>query len=59
MKHPLVNRTSPKGQPFLGTCAACGKRDITFEALSRDDCENVRGVTYEQAVVEAVKGDAA
>ena len=56
MKHPLVNRTSPKGQPFLGTCAACGKRGITFEELSRDQCDNVRRMTNEQALLEAIEG---
>lgn len=54
MAHLLVNRTSPKGQPFVGTCAACGKTGITF-ATMREDCENVRGLTQEQAVIEAVE----
>lgn len=57
MKHPLVNRTSPKGVPFIGTCAACGKAGITFECLSSEECDNVRGMTQEQAVIEAVMGD--
>ena len=56
-KHLLVNRTSPKGQPFLGTCAACGKQNLTFDDLPKDECENVRGMTREQAIVEAVRGD--
>ena len=54
MKHPLVNRTSPKGQPFIGTCAACGKRGITFDRVSTEECENVRCMTNEQAILEAV-----
>lgn len=52
MMHPLINRTSPKGGPFVGTCAACGKQGITD--LQEDDCENVRGMTQEQALLEAV-----
>jgi len=57
MKHPLVNRTSPKGQPFVGTCAACGRRGITLEQTRTDgDCENFRGMTQEDALVEAVTG---
>jgi len=55
MKHFLVNRTSPKGQPFIGTCAACGKQGITFEQLSTDECENVRGMTREEAILEAIE----
>lgn len=54
MKHPLINRTSPKGGPFIGTCAACGKRGITN--LMEDGCENVRGLTQEQALHEAIEG---
>lgn len=56
--HPLVNRTSPKGVSFLGTCASCGKRGITFEMLSKDECENVRNMTQEEALIEAIEGPA-
>lgn len=54
--HLLVNRTSPKGQPFVGTCAACGKAGLTFATVN-EDCENQRGMTPEQALLEAVNGD--
>ncbi len=56
MRHMVVHRTSPKGpgQPFLGTCGACGKKEITFEQLGIDDCENVRGMTNEEAFLEAI-----
>ena len=59
MKHPLVNRTSPKGpgSPFIGTCAACGKTGITSEMLPTDECENVRAMTPEEALLEAIKGN--
>jgi hypothetical protein len=53
MKHPLVRRTSPKGQPFLGTCATCGKTDIPFEAVSVEECKNPT-MTYEQAILTAL-----
>ena len=58
MKHPLVNRTSPKGsgKSFLGTCASCGKQNITFEMLPTDECENVRQMSQEEALLEAVTG---
>lgn len=55
MKHPLVNRTSPKGQPFIGTCASCGKTDITFETMN-NECSNPRGLTQEQSLLEAIEG---
>lgn len=55
--HVLVNRTSPKGQDFIGTCAACGKRGITFEMLNTDECENVREMTQEEALIEAVSSN--
>lgn len=58
MKHPLINRTSPKGQPFIGTCAACGKKGLTFENISKDDdCPNQRDMTFEEALIEAIEGN--
>jgi hypothetical protein len=56
MAHLLVNRTSPKGEPFIGTCAACGKTGITFDNTD-EYCENQRGLTQEQAVLEAIEGE--
>ncbi len=58
MAHALINRTSPKGQPFVGTCAACGKTGLTF-ANMKDECENQRGLTQEQALLEAIEPPAA
>jgi len=54
-EHPLINRTSPKGQPFIGTCASCGKTGITFDRM-REECSNPRGLTQEQALLEAIEG---
>ena len=59
MKHPIVNRTSPtgKGKPFIGTCAACGKRGLTRKMIEEDDdCPNQRRMTNEQALLEAIEG---
>lgn len=53
MRHPLINRTSPKGQAFVGTCAACGKTGLTG-AATRGECENPRGMTNESALLEAI-----
>ena len=55
MKPPLVNRTSAKGTPFIGTCAACGKVGITFDRISTEECENVRNLNNEQALIEAIQ----
>jgi hypothetical protein len=54
MRHPLVNRTSLKGAPFVGTCAACGMTGLT-SATMQGECENVRGMTNEQALLEAIE----
>jgi hypothetical protein len=53
--HPLVNRTSPKGGEFIGTCAACGKTGLRMEDI-KGECENLRNLSQEQAVIEAVAG---
>jgi hypothetical protein len=54
MMHPLVNRTSPKGQAFIGTCAACGQTGLT-SATMRGECENMRDMTNESALLEAIE----
>ena len=55
MKHH-VERTSPKGQDFIGTCRLCGMTNLKASA-ALEDCENVRGLTAEQALIEAIRGD--
>jgi hypothetical protein len=56
MKH-AVHRTSPKGpgQPFIGTCANCGTPNLPASA-ALEDCPNVRGVTQDEALIEAITG---
>lgn len=51
-----LRRTSPKGEDFIGTCTLCGKADLTLVNLTWDECENQRGLTPDEAVVEAIKG---
>lgn len=55
MKHH-VERTSPKGGPFLGVCILCGKRDLPASA-ALEDCENFRGLTTEEAMIESITGE--
>lgn len=58
MKH-AIERTSPKGpgQSFIGTCRLCGVTGLKASA-ALEDCENVRGLSSEQALVEAITGEA-
>jgi hypothetical protein len=55
VKHPLINRTSPKGPGhiFIGTCASCGKPNAL---LTDDDCTDLRQMTQEDALIEATGG---
>ena len=55
--HTLI-RTSPKGpgQPFIGTCTQCGKTNLPGSAVW-DECENIRGISKEQALAELLEGD--
>lgn len=54
MKHH-VERTSPKGpgMPFIGTCRLCGMTGLKASA-ALEDCENVRGLSVEAALVEII-----
>lgn len=52
-----IERTSPKGpgQKFIGTCSLCGKPGLTFADMN-EPCENVRGLTQDEALIEAIEG---
>lgn len=54
-----LRRTSRKGkgQKFVGTCVLCGRRGLTAADMDAE-CENVRGLTQDESLVEAIKGDA-
>ena len=53
MKHS-IERTNPKGQPFEGVCVLCGERGLSFEDATKD-CPNVRGLTPDEALIQAIK----
>ena len=55
MKHSL-ERTSPFKTPFVGTCVLCGKKNVTSKQFFNEECLNVRGLTEEEAIVEAIIG---
>lgn len=54
MKHN-IERTSPKGGPFVGTCVLCGTPNLKMED-AMEDCPNQRGMTEEESILEAIKG---
>jgi hypothetical protein len=56
MKHSL-ERTSPKGrgQEFIGTCRLCGTPNLLMSAVF-EDCPNPRGLTEDEALIEAIEG---
>lgn len=54
--HPIVNRMSPHGQPFVGACGACGKEGITYDMITTDECSNPDRIRDEAATIQAIRG---
>jgi hypothetical protein len=50
-----LERTSPKGGPFVGYCIKCGKRDLTGEQMW-EPCPNPGGMTDADALLQAIEG---
>lgn len=48
-----IERTSPKGTPFIGTCRLCGKPNLLAKQ-ALEECENVRGLTQDEALIETI-----
>lgn len=55
MQTHALERTSPKGQTFVGTCRLCGQPGLSSRDAMKP-CENVRGLSQEEAVLEAIVG---
>lgn len=51
-----LERTSPKGGPFIGRCVKCGKTDLPGAAVF-EECPNPSGRTATQDVINAIKGN--
>lgn len=51
-KHALT-RTSPKGEPFLGTCLQCGATALPSSAI-REECVNPAGFSEDEALLLAL-----
>lgn len=58
MTQHALERTSPKGTPFIGTCTKCGTPGLTF-ATMRGECANPGGLSQDDALLLAIRGDAA
>ena len=52
MKHH-IERTSPKGEAFVGTCRLCGQTGLRAADATKD-CANVRGLTEGEAMLETL-----
>lgn len=53
MKHN-IERTSPKGGLFIGTCVLCGSANLRFSDVTQD-CPNQRGLTEDESLLHAIK----
>jgi len=53
-----LERTSPKGGPFVGTCWLCGTPNLKANAAC-EPCPNHRGMSNAQAIIAAVQGNLA
>jgi len=53
MSHSL-ERTSPKGTPFIGTCTKCGRGNLTLADL-HGHCVNPANITDNEALSLAVQ----
>lgn len=53
MQHAL-ERTSEKGQKFIGKCISCGKDDLTIHDIFIEECHGNK--TQEEIILEAIEG---
>lgn len=54
-KTHVIERTSPLGEPFVGTCTLCGTAGLTT-AQVHEPCSNPARVSANDAVVSAIEG---
>ena len=52
-----LTRTSPKGQPFIGTCMKCGTPNLTMAQAMRGGCVNPANFTQEETLLIAIEGE--
>ena len=51
-----IERTSPMGEKFIGTCVLCGTAGLTI-GQAREACANPRNVSQEQSIMDAIEGN--
>jgi hypothetical protein len=56
-RHHAIERTSPKGAAFIGTCRLCGTPNLPASA-ALEECPNLRGLTRDESVIESISGEA-
>jgi hypothetical protein len=49
-----LERTSPKGQDFIGTCRLCGTPNLKTP-FDDPPCPNQRGLSEDEALIEAIE----
>ena len=54
MTHPWIERTSPRGEEFVGRCKACGKTGLRLKDAN-EPCANPEGMTQDEALLAAVE----
>ncbi len=54
MTYHAIERTSPKGGPFIGTCRLCGTPNLSTRDGFDKTCPNQRGLTAEEALLETI-----
>ena len=52
-RYHSVERTSPKGQAFIGVCRLCGTPNLSMADAQRE-CPNQRGLTASEVLMEAI-----
>ena len=48
-----IERTNPKGEPFIGICVLCNEPNLSFEDVIKD-CPNPKKVTKNEAIINAI-----
>jgi hypothetical protein len=51
-----LERTSPKGQEFIGYCIKCGATDLPGKAVF-EPCPNPAGLSQDATLLKAISGD--
>jgi uncharacterized OB-fold protein len=53
IEYHALERTSPKGGPFISRCIRCGMTGLPMSAIC-EECPNTREMTADEALIESV-----